>query len=117
MCRPAAAPRTRRQRPAAASAGCRSEVARCPWDVTLRGERWLAQAHAHASSCDTAAGAAAGGLHGLGQRGSVVGAVVAPAVDEERRRAGHAALVGARHVPADARLVLAAAQLLDDALR
>ena len=48
--------------------------------------------------------------------GDVVGALVALAVDEERRRAGDAARVGAAHVVGDALGVLARAQVLDEAL-
>ncbi len=43
------------------------------------------------------------GAHGRGERADVVGAVVAAAVDEERRRAGDAAEVGAVDVLGDAR--------------
>src|SRR5437764_10964999 len=52
----------------------------------------------------------------LGQRVEVVDAVVPAAVDEERRRAGDTALIGAGHILADARGVLAPAQLVAEAI-
>src|SRR4051795_8201630 len=54
--------------------------------------------------------------HGTRQTLDVVGPVVAAAVDEEARRAGHPALVGAPHVLADARRVLARAHVVYKAL-
>ena len=56
--------------------------------------------------------APARGGHRGAERVDVVGAVVAAAVDEEGRRAGDAALVGAGDVFADPRRVLAAVQLV-----
>src|SRR5580700_7824147 len=52
----------------------------------------------------------------LGQRVDVVHAVVAPAVDEKRRGARHAALVGAGDVLADPLGVRARAQLVPEAI-
>ena len=57
-----------------------------------------------------------GGSDGVGECVDVVDAVVAAAVDEEGGRAGDAALVGARDVLADTRLVLAPAQLVGEAV-
>src|SRR3954453_8988702 len=56
-----------------------------------------------------------GGLDLLRQRLLVVDADVAAAVDEERRRAGHAGRVGAANVLGDAGRVAAPAQVLREA--
>src|ERR671923_29433 len=52
----------------------------------------------------------------IAQRGDVVGALVAAAVDEERRRAGDAAGVRAGHVVGDPRHVDVAADLVPEAV-
>ena len=61
-------------------------------------------------------GSGLGSRYLVGEGVDVVDAVVAAAVDEEGRRAGHRALVGARDVLADPRGVLSPAQLVGEAV-